>query len=167
MHPSELDPDQLLKSCDARRVRRSGPGGQHRNKVETGVVLVHRPTGVRAEAAERRSQDENRRVAVMRLRVNLALSVRQRRDPQCGPSPGWTSRCHGGRFRVNRAHQEYPALLAEALDVIHLCQYDVSAAADWLTTSSSQLVRFLKQEPRALALVNDCRASRGLHRLRG
>ena len=79
LHPAALPPDELLAQCDVQFVRRSGPGGQHRNKVSTGVVLVHRPTGIKAEANERRSQAENRTAACLRLRVNLALEVRTKR----------------------------------------------------------------------------------------
>ena len=67
-----------------RHERRSGPGGQHRNKVSTAVVITHRPTGVRAEANERRSQAENHREAVRRLRVRLAVEVRSRTPTQHG-----------------------------------------------------------------------------------
>ena len=52
-HPAALDPERLLAACDATRTRRSGPGGQNRNKVETAVILRHRPTGIQAEANER------------------------------------------------------------------------------------------------------------------
>lgn len=48
-------------------VRASGPGGQHRNKVSSGVVLVHEPTGTRVTATEERSQHQNRKVAWNRL----------------------------------------------------------------------------------------------------
>ena len=76
-HPAAIPPEKLLEECTIQFVRRSGPGGQHRNKVSTGVVLTHRLTGVMAEAAERRSQAENRAAALFRLRVNLALEIRR------------------------------------------------------------------------------------------
>ncbi|MHB8970572.1 MAG: peptide chain release factor family protein [Pirellulaceae bacterium] len=165
MHPAELDPDKLAAFCEVRRCRRSGPGGQHRNKVETAVVLTHRPSGVLAEASERRSQHENRRVALSRLRVNLALALRMARPRDAGPTPRWVARCHAGRLRVSPAHADFPALLAEALDVLEACQYETPPAAQWLGITSSQLIRFLARESRALEQVNRQRAARSLHPL--
>ena len=52
-HPARLTADRLLGECSQKFMRRSGPGGQNRNKVETAVILTHRPTGVSAEANER------------------------------------------------------------------------------------------------------------------
>ena len=51
--------------------RASGPGGQHRNKVETGVRLTYLPTGLTVTATERRSRLQNQKVALERLIAKL------------------------------------------------------------------------------------------------
>lgn len=161
-HPAALPLATLLDQCQMRRLRRSGPGGQHRNKVETAVQLVHRPSGVVAEANERRSQAENRKVALFRLRVNLALALRCPMSDEGGPSRLWRSRLRGRRIAVSAAHADFPSLLAEALDTLATYDADLRRAAARLQTTSSQLVRFIDREPRALALLNQWRVERGL-----
>jgi hypothetical protein len=164
-HPATIPAEKLLAECDIERLRRSGPGGQHRNKVETAVRLRHRPTGVQAEAGERRSQAENRQAALARLRLNLALEVRGPCSADQGPSNLWRSRCRAGRVHVSPSHDDLPTLLAEALDWIDVCRGDVKQAAESLGCTPSQLVKLLKKEPRAFVLVNLWRSEQGLLRL--
>ena len=165
-HPASLADENLLRDCSERRVKRSGPGGQHRNKVETAVVLKHEPTGIEAEANERRSQAENRRVAVFRLRVKLALEVRSDHSSEPSPSELWQTRCRNGRISLNPEHTDFPAILAEALDALAGHDFDLTAAATALNCTSSQLVKLLKDEPRAFGSLNRERIARGLSRLR-
>ena len=164
-HPAASDPEQLWAECEVRRLRRSGPGGQHRNKVETAVNLLHPPTGVRAEANERRSQAQNRSLALFRLRMNMALEVRQPCGPDYLPSPLWQSRCGGGSRKVERRATPFPALLAELLDVLAGLEADPKRAAGVLRCTPSQLIRLLRLDPRGLALVNRWRGQLGLHAL--
>jgi hypothetical protein len=162
-HPTELDDAALLAACDVRRQRRSGPGGQHRNKVETGVFLLHRQSGCAAQATEARSQETNRRRALFRLRLELARGVRSKRGVV--PSSRWAGRVTGGRIRVNPGHDDFPPLLAEALDVLVAEEYGLSVAAARLAVTGSQLVRLLGQDPASLTMVNRERQTRGMRRL--
>jgi len=164
-HPAALRGEVLLAECQTRRTRRSGPGGQHRNKVETAVVLTHLPTGVTAEASERRSQHENHARALFRLRVKLAMEVREPPSPN-GPSLLWNSRCRGGRVSVNPEHDDFPAILAEALDQVVKLGHDMPAAAAALGCTPSQLLKLLRLEPAALQQVNKLRTAAGLHLLK-
>jgi protein subunit release factor B len=61
----------LERDCDIDFFIASGPGGQNRNKVETGVRLVHRPTQITVTATERRSQHANREAAYERMAARL------------------------------------------------------------------------------------------------
>src|SRR5262245_42907833 len=165
-HPAALPSAMLLAQCEIRRMRRSGPGGQHRNKVETAVCIAHRPTGISAEASERRSQAENHSVAFFRLRLRLAIEVRRTLASSYSPSPLWRARCRGGKIAVNSEHDDFPALLAEALDVVTACESDLRRGAAMLECTASQLTKLLQQEPRAIAHINRARQQQGLHKLK-
>jgi len=178
-HPACLSDEALLAQCELGTGRTGGPGGQNRNKVETLVELMHRPTGVQAHAGERRSQIENKRVALRRLRLALAVEVRtpvpegpvgsdlwrsrRRRPPKHAtagspPKSRWASGGEG-LIEVNPDHHDYPALLAEALDVLAATHWDPRLASLRLNISASQLVKLIKEHPPALLLLNKNRST--------
>jgi len=165
VHPAELDDDLLRAECDVTTTRRSGPGGQHRNKVETAVVITHRPTGVRAEANERRSQHENALVAWRRIRVQLATKFRVQRESSAIPSLQWLQRAKGGISNVNPENADFPALLALALDTIYAADLRMRDAARALHVTATQLTRLVALAPAALAELNRLRKERGLRAL--
>jgi ribosome-associated protein len=65
------DDASLRRTTDVEYFVAGGPGGQHRNKTATGVRLRHRPSGVRAQATERRSRAQNLAAAWERLRTRI------------------------------------------------------------------------------------------------
>lgn len=156
-----------MLQCEISRGRSGGPGGQNRNKVETKITLVHVPSGVEAHASERRSQKENRGVAIFRLRLALAREVRTPIAIGEVRTVLWRSRCSGsGHIACNPLHADYPALLALALDVIAAAGWDVKKASLRLCCSMSQLVKLVKDEPHAWVKLNEEREGRGLHALK-
>jgi peptide chain release factor 2 len=69
--PIPADDDALLAECRVETFRSGGPGGQHQNVTESGVRLVHLPTGIRVSSRAERSQHRNRQIALERLRAKL------------------------------------------------------------------------------------------------
>lgn len=56
-----------LHDCDVQTFRSGGPGGQHQNKTETGVRIIHRASGAVGSSREHRSQLQNKKAAFRRM----------------------------------------------------------------------------------------------------
>jgi hypothetical protein len=174
-HPAAWPDEELLKRCTLHRGRSSGPGGQHRNRVETQITITHEETGIVGQAGERREAIVNKRVALRRLRLALATQHRVPvPDGEIG-SELWRSRLvrkrdsEGvvrARISLNAEHRDYPSMLAEALDVIEACGHDMKRAGLRLEVSIAQLVKMIREHKPALARLNEERAKRNLPTLR-
>jgi peptide chain release factor 2 len=68
------DDDLIMQTFSA-----GGPGGQHQNKTQSGVRLIHKPTGVRAESRTERSQHKNKDNALKMLKARLYAIEEQKR----------------------------------------------------------------------------------------
>ena len=69
----EEDLDIEVKDEDIRidTYRSSGAGGQHINKTDSAVRIVHKPTGIVVKCQDGRSQHENRATALMTIRARV------------------------------------------------------------------------------------------------
>jgi len=49
----------------------TGPGGQHKNRVHTAVIITHLPTGLQEKCEDTRSQSRNKEIAMERLLTKI------------------------------------------------------------------------------------------------
>jgi hypothetical protein len=138
-----LDDERLLQDCRQENYRASGPGGQRRNKVETAVRLHHAPSGLAAFAEESRSREENRKRALRRLRLRIALEARA---PFDDAMPELTEHRKGGGLRVNVRNPAYPLLVAAVLDALEAGGGNYAKSARALRITTSQLLKFLRAD---------------------
>jgi hypothetical protein len=163
-HPALLAAEQLLSQSQLRTQRRSGPGGQHRNKTSSGVFLLHLPTGLVGEATERRSQADNRAVALKRLRFRLAVEIRTRSALDGPPEVDEAAlrlRYRASPLKIADSNEIKPAVLALLLNDLHACGGQPSIVAQWWSVTTSSLVQLLKSHPPAFTQANAIRSHHG------
>ena len=56
-----------LEDCEVQTFRSGGNGGQNQNTRDSGVRVIHPPSGARGESREERSQLQNKRKAFRRM----------------------------------------------------------------------------------------------------
>jgi len=168
-HPSILPIDILLGQCRQTALRRGGPGGQHRNKVSSAVLVLHEPTGVSAEANERRDQSQNRKYAIERLRLRLALLLRTIRLETSAIDPleqsirdAW----QGRPLKLAESNFDRSAVMALILDDLHRAGGQPSLVAAAWKVSTTSIVQLLVSHPPAFQLVNRWREHHGRSALR-
>lgn len=171
-HPAVIAADQLVAQCRMSQLRRSGPGGQHRNKVSTAISWLHEPSRISAEASESRDQTRNRREALARLRLRLAIRLRTATaQPDCDPAERqcrgrWTGRS----LKISAQNEDFAAVLALVMDDLYRSGGQPSLVGPLWKASTTAVVALVGSQPAALQEVNRWREHHGrrpLHRRRG
>ena len=159
-----LSDEELIAQCDWFARRASGRGGQKRNKTSSAITLRHRPTDITVVATESRLQGENREKAVERLRHALALTIRREVNPETFVVPAELREQvnRDGKLKVNPRNPRYLAILAAALDVLAFYRGQVSAAAERLGITTTNLINLLHDDPKAWTVAQAMRKKYGL-----
>jgi len=163
----ELSDAELLAQCDVDTFRASGPGGQKRNKTDSAVRMRHRPTGMSAQASESRSQHDNRRRALGRLRQAIVIGVRATVVLEDYAAPlALRGVLPAAPAPIPRRDPRYLVALQQLLDLFVALECSVSATADRLGVRTATVSRLILSEPWLVRAVNEWRAARSLRALR-
>lgn len=158
-----LDEAALERQCDFHAYRSGGPGGQKRNKTSSAVRLTHLPTGVTAFSADFRSQVQNRRRALHRLRFRLAAEFRQPVDIRGYEPPAWlTALRQDAKLTANPKNPAYARLAAHVLDVLDAADARLSTAAALIGIPTSNLVHLIEAEPTVNRAAHQIRRKYGV-----
>lgn len=131
--------DELLRACTLKGYQGSGPGGQHRNKTNTGVLLTLREFNLEIKSCEGRSAHENKVHALHRMQMALALQVRCEPSTPEIPFPG-----SNGHIQTSNAL--FPLFVAHVFDIMASKGGDTKMAAAAFKLTPSALVKILRQD---------------------
>ena len=80
--PDEVDEELSPDKIRIEKFHSGGPGGQNVNKVETGVRVIHLPTGITVSSTRERSQFANKQDALKKLSAVLKEMNDESKDKQ-------------------------------------------------------------------------------------
>ncbi|MCQ2090675.1 MAG: peptide chain release factor-like protein [Fibrobacter sp.] len=135
----KMTPDELLRACTLKGFQGSGPGGQHRNKTNTGVLLTLREFNLEIKSCEGRSALENKTHALRRMQMALALQVREEpANPEM--------RFPGSNGHIQPSNAQFPLFVAHVFDIMCAKGGDTKTAAAAFGLTPSALVKILRQD---------------------
>lgn len=147
--------NELLRNCKLKGYQGSGPGGQFRNKTNTGVNLRLDAFNLAINSCESRSATENKVHALHRLRMALALTVRE------APKDPSRLRFPGSNGHIQPSNEQFPQFIADVLDIVAANGGDTKEAARVFGLTPTGLTKILHQEKSVLAAVQALRTQGG------
>jgi hypothetical protein len=129
-----LSEEQLSQIVEFDFFKRSGNGGQKRNKTSSAVRVRLKEFDISAEDCTERSQKLNRSKALQKLRHKIAMTVRQEPTEEILAA-------------VSPSNNRYPLFLAHLLDLLASVNYSFKECGLNLNLSSSQIEKLLRKDP--------------------
>ena len=130
--------------------------------------------GITSHGDDSRSQHENKRLAIGRMRMNLACRVRRPINPseevpafvvECIFTPRGRGKDAGRQIKVGRRDHRFWRVAAYLLDLLNAHEGRFAEAASHLGTTTGSLTSLLKSDRHLLAAVQALRQDHGQHPL--
>lgn len=150
-----LDDTSLLGQCTVKTYIGSGPGGQHRNKTQSGVRLTLREWNLEIHSCEDRSAHINKIHAIHRMRLAIALQIRQV-PAETIPFP-----FPGSQGHIQSSNALYPAFVADVLDRLVATKGSHKAVAQAWDLSPTRLLKFIQADKEFLQQAQKIRKAAG------
>jgi hypothetical protein len=162
----KLSDAELLTLCEISAYKGSGPGGQHKNKTNSGVSLklavndqvpsirgVPEGRGVLdVYSCDDRSSHINKLLALKKLRLKIALHVREE------PAEEIPFAFPGSSGKISADNKFYPEFIADILDRIKAANGDLDDAAKMWGLSKSALNKIILQDKKVLEAFQKIRS---------
>lgn len=152
--------NELLRACTLKGYQGSGPGGQHRNKTNTGVCLKLNHYNLEIKSSESRSACENKTHALHRMQMALALEVREE------PLPPEKLKFPGSQGRIQTSNPLFPLFIAQVLDIVYVNKGDTKPAALAFNLTPTALTRILHLNKGVVEKIRIMREAGGKRKLR-
>ena len=145
----QLSDTDLLKLCEVSAYKGSGPGGQHRNKTNSGVKLKLKEANIESYSCDDRSAHINKLLALKKLRMKIALQIREE------PALNVPFSFPGSNGKISQDNALYPQFIADVLDRID----DLGEAAKAWGLSKSALNKIMLQDKKVMEAFQKHRQS--------
>ena len=128
-----LNEEELGRIVEFDFFKRSGNGGQKRNKTSSAVRVTLKEFAISAEDCTERSQKLNRSKALQKLHRKIAMTVRQDISDEIITI-------------VAPSNDRYPLFLARLIDLLSSVNYSFKECGLKLNLSSSQVEKLLRRD---------------------
>ena len=151
----KLPDSELLELCEIQAYKGSGPGGQHRNKTNSGVKLKLSAgeEQLAVYSCDDRSSHINKLLALKKLRLKIALLMREEPPVQIPFAfPGTIG-------KISADNKLYPEFIADVLDRIKVSGGDLGEASKMWNLSKSALGKIIFADKKVLEIFQKIRSA--------
>ncbi|WDE96948.1 peptide chain release factor-like protein [Lentisphaera profundi] len=138
----KMTDEELLNRCKTDHYIATGNGGQKRNKTSSAVRLTLKDTSISATASEDRQQSVNKKRALRKLRLAIAMEMRQEAQQ-------WQ-----GQLDMNPKNAQYPLFIAALTDNLFDKNWQVSEVAKSMDLSTGKLIKIIAKDDTLWQFVN-------------